>query len=314
MNYLLKKLGTLIITLLIISLATFLAFQIIPGDSIIASLGIDATKEQVEALREEMGYNKSIPERYMNWMGNALHGDYGTSISYDMSVKELVKERFPVTIGLGILSLILIVIISIPMGIFMARWKGSLFDRMVRVLNQVGMAIPPFFLGMIITLLFGIILKWFTPGGYVDIKESFVGYLHYLIFPAFAIAIPKIAMVVKFLRSSMLRQKEMDYVRTAKSKGSTEHDILYHHILKNALIPVITFLGLVIADVFAGSIIIEQVFGLPGLGRLLVVAIAGRDFAVVQAIVIYIAVLVVLVNFFVDILYQLLDPRVRVKQ
>lgn len=313
MKYFIKKSGTLIITLLIISLVTFLAFGLIPGDSAMASLGMDASQEQIEALREELGYNKSIPQRYLDWLMHAAVGDFGNSADYVMPVKELLKERFPVTAGLGIISLCMILILSIPLGIAMAKREGRIFDGIMRGVNQVGMAVPPFFLGMILTLVFGILLKWFEPGSYVDIQENPIGYVRYMIFPAIAIAIPKTAMVANFLRSSIIRQQGMDYARTARSKGNTETGVLYHHVLRNALIPVITFLGLVIAEIFAGSVIIEQVFGLPGLGRLLVVAIANRDFAVVQAIVLYMGCLVVLVNFTADLLYQFIDPRVRIK-
>jgi ABC-type dipeptide/oligopeptide/nickel transport systems, permease components len=309
MKFVVKKIGTLIITLLIISLVTFLAFQIIPGDSVLASLGTHATKEQVAAMREELGYNKSISERYLLWLSGAVHGDFGKSTQYDMTVKKLVSDRLPVTAGLGVISIILIILIALPLGIYTAKRKGSIMDKIILVLNQIGMAIPSFFLGMIITLVFGILLKWFTPGKYITLKESFWGYIKYLIFPAISIAVPKIAMMVKFLRSSILRQLDLDYVKTARSKGNSENQVLYGHILKNALIPVITFLGMIIAEVLAGSIIIEQVFNLPGLGRLLVVSISNRDFAVVQAIVLYIAVLVVVINFLVDILYQYIDPR-----
>ncbi len=173
------------------------------------------------------------------------------------------------------------------------------------------MAVPPFFLGIILTLIFGLILEWFTPGNYISYTENPGAFLGYMIFPAIAMALPKIAMVVKFLRSSIIRQLQMDYVRTAKSKGNTERDIMYRHVLKNAFLPVITFIGMVFADVLTGSIIIEQVFGLPGLGRLLVTTISNRDYPVVQIIILYTAGVVILLNFTVDILYRIIDPRVR---
>lgn len=311
MKNILKKIGTLIITLLVVSFLTFIAFEVIPGDSVTNQLGMDATKEQVEALREELGYNDPIVVRYGNWLRDVLQGDFGTSSRYNVTVEQLVGQRLPVTVGLALLSILLIVIISLPLGIFSAGKRGSRFDSLIVFMNQLGMAIPPFFMGMIITLLFGLIFKWFTPGKLPSIENDFGGFVYYLMFPAVAIAIPKIAMLVKFLRSSVLRQIELDYVRTAKSKGLKYRSVLYRHVLKNALIPVITFLAMMIAEVLAGSIIVEQVFNLPGLGRLLIVAISNRDYTVVQAIVLYITTIVLVMNMIVDILYEYLDPRVR---
>lgn len=311
MKYFVKKVNTLIITLLIISLVTFLAFQIIPGDSAVSALGMDATPDQIEELREQLGYNKSIPERYLSWIGGVLAGDFGTSTYYHIPVKELIDDRFQVTLALGIIAIIMIIIISVPIGIIGAKREGSILDTSIIFLSQVGMAIPPFFLGMIFTLVFGIILKWFAPGKFIGPSESFWGFIKYLIFPAISVAVPKIAMMVKYIRSSVLRQLKLDYVRTARSKGNTENAVLYKHVLKNALIPIITFLAMIMSEVLAGSIIIEQVFSLPGLGRLLVVAIGNRDFAVVQTIVLYISILVIGMNFVVDLLYQYIDPRVK---
>jgi len=311
LRYFIKKFAALIITLLLVSFFTFIAFQIIPGDSATSALGTSATKESIEALREKMGLNDNIFIRYFGWLGSSLRGDFGMS-SQNLPVNSLVGGRMPVTLWLAIISIVIIVIISIPLGILAAKKEGGLLDRMIVLLTHTTMAIPPFFLGIIITLVFGIALKWFTPGSYISPSDNFGQFIRFMIFPALAIAIPKIAMVVKFLRSSVLRQMQLDYVRTARSKGNLESVILYRHVLKNALIPVITFFAMVVADVLAGSIIVEQVFGLPGIGRLLVTSISNRDYAVVQVIIVYIAFVVVTINFVVDMLYQRIDPRIRV--
>lgn len=312
MKFYLKKIITLIITLLLVSMLTFIAFQVIPGDSALSKLGVDATEEQVDALREAMGLNKSIPERYVSFVSNAIRGDFGKSTQYNQPVTQMLKERIPVTLMLAVLSFGMVLIISIPLGILSARKEGGVADRILTLLSQVCMAIPPFFLGIMLTLLFGIVLKWFVPGRYIAPDQNFLEFIKYLFYPALAVSLPKIAMTVKFLKSSILRELHLDYVRIAKSKGSSRERILWRHVLKNALIPVITFMGMVIADLLAGSIVIEQVFNLPGVGRLLVVAISNRDFNVVQAAVLYIAAIVIFVNFIVDILYQVLDPRVRI--
>jgi peptide/nickel transport system permease protein/oligopeptide transport system permease protein len=313
MKYNIKKLTTLIVSLLFASVLTFIAFQIIPGDSALNALGMDATEEQLEEYREAMGLNKSIPVRYINWLKDALRGDFGYSSQYQMQMKvsALIRDRLTVTLWLAVLSFFLIVVISIPLGILSARKKNGILDSFITLVTQVFMSIPSFFLGMLITLIFGIILRWFTPGNYISPGENFGIFLRFMIFPAIAVAIPKIAMMVKFLRSSLLREMELDYVRTAKSKGMTNINILFRHILKNALIPVITFLAMMLADILAGTILVEQVFNLPGLGRLLVSSIANRDYAVMQAIVLYIVTVVIIINFLVDLIYQWIDPRVK---
>lgn len=311
MKWIVKKMTSMIVTLFLVSVITFLAFEVVAGNSMVSKMGMDASPEQIKALEEEYGLNKSLPERYGDWFIHAIQGDFGTSYQYNVPVTNLVSDRMAVTVGLGLLSIVLILAISIPLGLFISRHEGGMWDHVISTLNQVFMSIPHFFLGMLICLIFGIILKWFQPGAYVPMKQSVSGYFAYILYPAIALAIPKIAMVVKFLKTSVIRQMNMDYVRTARGKGNSERRILYSHVLKNALIPVITFLAMIIAEVLAGSIVLEPVFSLPGLGRLLVVSISNRDYPVVQAIVLYIATIVIVLNCIVDILYQVLDPRVK---
>ena len=312
MKFFIKKLITLIITLLLISLLTFTAFSVIPGDAALSRLGKDASEQQVEALREEMGLNDSLPVRYVRWIGGAVTGDFGESYRYEgISVSSLLSDRLPVTVLLSVIALVIILVCSVPLGIASARHAGEWGDIVTNQLTQIIMAIPPFFLGMILTYVFGLILHLFQPGKFIQPSENLGEAVKYLFFPALAIALPKIAMVVKFLRNSVISEMNKDYVRTAFSKGNTRTGVLYSHILKNALIPVITFFALVIAEILAGSIIVEQVFSVPGIGRLLISSISNRDYPVVQAIVLYITAVVVIINFIVDVLYQFLDPRVK---
>ena len=312
MKYFIKKLVTLIITLLLISLLTFTAFSVIPGDAALARLGDDATEEQIEAFREEMGLNDPLPVRYVDWLSGAVRGDFGASYYYDnMTVGELLSDRLPVTVMLAVISLLMILICSVPLGLLCARGAGGVLDHAVNQILQTVMAVPSFFLGILLTYAFGLVLHWFQPGQFVEPSESFFGAASYLVFPALAVALPKIAMVVKFLRNAVLSELSKDYVRTAKSRGNSSRRILYVHVLKNAMIPVITFTAMVVAEILAGSIIVEQVFSVPGVGRLLISSIFNRDYPVVQAIVMYITLVVVAVNFLVDFMYQLLDPRVR---
>lgn len=306
-----KKVITLIITLLLISLAAFLAFQVIPGDPAASVLGMDATEQQLAALRKEMGLDRPFAVRYISWVWDFVRGDLGQSYHYRTAVSGLLADKLPVTLALTALSFVFILVISIPLGIVMARFADTRLGKAMNVGNQTLMSIPSFFLGVLLILVFGLILKWFTPGKYISYTESITGFLGYLIAPAMAVAIPKSAMVIKFLRSSVLEQRRNDYVRTAYSKGSTDNRVLFVHVLKNACIPVITILGMMIADTMAGSIVVEQVFSLPGMGRLLVSSIGNRDYPVVQAIIVYIASAVVIVNFIVDIIYRIADPRIR---
>ena len=311
MKMVLKKLSLLILTLFIVSVLTFIIFQVIPGDSALSKLGVNADTESVEALREELGLNLSLTQRFFSWFGGVLIGDFGVSIQYGLPVRELLAARLPVTLWLALLSIVITTVISVPLGFISARKQGGAADRIIFYSTQTFMAIPPFFLGILLTLLFGIVLKFFTPGAYADYKDGFFAFLGYLIYPAIAMAIPKIAMLVRFLRSSMIRELGKNYVRTARSKGNNRKQILFAHVLKNAIIPVVTFFGMIIADILAGSVIIEQVFNLPGIGRMLITGILNRDFIVVQAIVLYIATAVLLCNTIVDLLYHKIDPRVK---
>ena len=314
MRYFFKKLVSLIITLLLVSFLAFLTFQIIPGDPVTQMLGTEYTEERAEQLREQLGLDAPVPVRYIRWLGSFITGDFGTSYSYSVSVTSLLGDNFVVTGLLSILAFLLIVGISIPFAIWLAAHEDSILDKIFTALNQIAMSIPPFFLGIMMTLVLGLLLHLFTPGNYVSYTQDFGACLYYLLFPAIAIAIPKIAMTVKLLKSSIQTEYQRDYVRTSLSRGSTSRRVLYRHVLRNAVIPVVTFLALMIPEIVAGSIIIEQVFTVPGLGRLLISSISNRDFPVVCAIVMVIAALVILMNFLADILYRVIDPRIRVDQ
>ncbi|MBP5263412.1 MAG: ABC transporter permease [Lachnospiraceae bacterium] len=316
MKYLVKKIVTLIMTLFLVSVLAFLAFQIIPGDVVTSILGTEATPEREEALRKELGLDKPPVVRYVRWAGNVLRGDFGESYRYSknmnqmMPVAELIGDKLPVTLLLAALSMILIAVIAIPLGVFWARSKNKAFDVLMNMGTQTAMAVPSFFLGVLVTYLFGILLKWFAPGGYVSYRDNFWGCVRYLIFPAISVAIPKIAMTARFLRNSMLMESGSDYVRTAYSKGASERRVAYFHVLRNAMMPVVTFLGMIVAEIVAGSIVVEQVFSLPGIGKLLISSISTRDFPVVEILILYITFVVIVVYFLVDVLYRIIDPRI----
>lgn len=313
MDYLLRKLFAIIFTLFIVSLITFTVFEIIPGDPIMAKLGLDADEAQIKALREELKLDLPLSVRYRSWISDALRGDLGESIRFDRPVSSLIRERLKVTFLLAVLSLLITIIVGLPLGIITAKYDNKISGIIISLASQLGMALPSFWLGLIMTYIFGLSFKLFIPGKYISISTDLLGALNYLLFPATAIAIPKIAVVVRYLRSSVLEERNQDYVRTAYSKGLSNNLVLYGHILRNALIPVLTILGMIIADVLGGSLIIEQVFTIPGIGRLLIMGITNRDFPLVQGMVLYIAAIVVLINFLVDIFYHIIDPRISIK-
>ncbi len=312
LEYIIKKIITLVVTLFLVSVIAFFVFEIIPGDSVTSMLGTNATQERADELREELGYNRPIYERYGTWLGNFVTGDMGTSIKYKMPVSDIISEKLPVTLWLGAISLVLTIIISLPIGVLLAFREHKGKGMVASYVNQFIMSIPSFFLGIVLIVVFGLTLHMFTPGGYVDYTDNFWGFIECLIPAAFAIAIPKIAMVVKFTKTSMAGQLDADYVRTARSKGAGNARILIRHVFRNGLMPVVTFLGMIIAEVMAGSIIVEQVFNIPGIGRILVSAVGNRDYPIVQAIIVYIAAVVIIVNCIVDIVYKYIDPRVSV--
>ena len=308
-----KKFLSMVITVLAVAFLVFLAFAVIPGDPATAQLGTQATPERVEALREEMGLNRPLAVRFGEWALGMLHGDMGISYSYGTPVSELVGDKIPITLTLTLMAFLLMLVISIPLGLFAARHEGGAADHVIMAVNQVIMAVPPFFSGILITLVFGLILRLFVPGGYVSYTQSIPGFVGYLFFPALAIALPKAAMAVKLLRSCLAGEKRKDYARTAYSRGNSTKQVLYRHLLKNAMIPVITFLGMALSDMVAGSIVIEQVFNIPGLGRILLTSISNRDYPVVEAIIVLLAFLVIFINSLVDCIYRKVDPRVRVQ-
>lgn len=314
MKYVGKKLGAMLVTLLLISFLVFLAFDIIPGDAAMAQLGTEATPERLEALREEMGLNKPLLERYFIWLVAFLQGDFGVSYKYNMPVAGMILSKLPITVIMALISFGIMVLLSLSLGIYTAKHNGKRIDRCITVINQVLMSVPHFFMGIIITYVFGLVLKIFVPGNYVSYEKDFGAFLSYIFFPCIAIAMPKIAMSVKLLKSSCVEEARKDYVRTAYSKGNNTSKVLYKHVLRNAMIPVVTFWGMTLADMLVGSIVTEQVFNVPGIGRILLTSISYRDYPVVQAIIVLIAVVVIVTNFCVDMIYQWIDPRISVQE
>ncbi len=304
-----KRALLLIGTLLLVTVLAFIAFSVIPGDPTEAVLGLNATEAQIGAFRERMGLDLPVWQRYLKWLGEFVTGDFGDSFNFDMPVAELLGPKVGATLTLAALAFALILVISIPLGLLCARFAGGWLDRVLTVLGQLAMSVPGFVLGIGLMYVFALVLHWFQPQ-YVPLSEGLLPHLWYMLFPALAVAIPKSAMAVRLLRGSALREMGQDYIRTAYSKGRSKTAALWTHALRNAMIPVVTFLAMTIAEILAGSIVVEQVFGVAGVGRVLVTSIGNRDYPVVQAIVVLVALVVVCCNFLADVLYRVMDPRI----
>ena len=298
MKYVIKKITGLIIALLIVSMLAFLAFEIIPGDPARTILGTEATESKVQALREEMGLNRPLPQRYGQWVTDFLKGDMGTSYYYQEPVSKMIGDKIPITIAMTVIAFVFILLLTVPVSFL--------------IFNQITMSIPPFFIGIIFTVLFGLIFHFFTPGDYISYTESVSDFIGYLILPSLAIALPKAAMTIKMFRNSLITEMHQDYVRTAFSRGNSPGRVLICHAFRNGILPVITFLGVAIADIIANSIVIEQVFGIPGMGRTLISSISKRDYPVVEAIIVLIAVVILVINMITDLMYKVLDKRIEI--
>ena len=296
----------------LVSFFCFLAFSVIRGDAASIIGGTSISPEQLSRLREEMGLNRNVFSRYFDWLFNFLSGNPGNSLRYrGEAISVMITGRLPVSFSLAVLSLFFILLIAVPSSLFTVRRETDFSDRFVNFLTAAGISTPGFFLGLLFIFIFGYVLKLFIPGQYIDYRENFSGFLGCLFFPALAIAVPNAAVMTKFLRGSLFQELKSDYVRTAKSKGAGQIYILYRHVLKNAVIPTITIFGMIIAEVLSGSIVIEQVFSIPGIGRLLITAITSRDYPLIQALMVYIAFIVVAANTIADIIIMIIDPRIR---
>ncbi|MEG1134539.1 MAG: ABC transporter permease [Cellulosilyticaceae bacterium] len=312
MNFYIRKIFSLLTTILLVSLITFLVFQILPGDPVTIILGPDADPLQAQAMRESLGLDAPLFVRYIDWIKNAIRGDLGLSIRYNQPVSQLILSRIPVTTSLAFMSILLTLAIGLPLGTYIARKNDSLVGKVVSICSQLGLAIPSFWTGILLILLFSVTLGLLPSGDYMPMSESFIGWLSRIILPSISIAIGTSAVLIRYLRTAMLDESTQLYVQTARSKGLSENAVYTKHIFKNALIPTITILGLLVIDILGGSIITENVFNIPGLGNLIVSSINSRDLPLTQGLVLYLATIVVTFNFLVDILYSIVDPRIRI--
>ena len=309
--YLLKRTFVLMVTLLLVSIAIFAVLMVIPGDPAQIILGIHATPETLRNLRHQMGLDRPVIIQYLHYMKNLALGDLGRSITYDVPIHSLILSRLQVTIPLAILSLIFAVSISIPMGIYSSLHRNRPGDYGIMVFSQVGLAVPAFWAGILLILLFAVTLHWLPAGGFHAWQTDPIKALRSLLLPAFSLGFVRAAVLTRMTRSAMLEVLGEDYIRTARSKGLPKRMVVYKHAFRNAIIPVVTIIGLQAGDLLAGAIIIENVFHLPGVGRLVFEAIGQRDLPVIQGVILLIAVMIVVINFVIDVAYRYLDPRIR---
>ena len=313
LRYSLKRLISLLVSLAVASVVIFAVIEIAPGDPASFMLGVNAREDTLAALRSELGLDVPKWQRYVDWVSGMIVGDFGTSYQYRTPVAQMVADRMWVSLPLALFALALSTVIAIPAGIFAAARRGGPGDITVMGATQLGVAIPNFWFAMMLVLVFAINLRWFSAGGFVGWDEGLFAGLKSLTLPAIALALPQAAILARVMRSALLDVLGEDFMRTARAKGLTARQALWRHGLRNALIPVLTILGLQFAFLIAGGIIIEQVFYLPGLGRLIFQSISARDLIVVESVVMLLVFAVIMVNFFVDLAYALVDPRLRLR-
>lgn len=309
--FLLKRFLTLIATLVGTSVVVFLVLEILPGNAAQILMGPDASPEAVQALATKLGLDQPASQRYWEWVRGMLTGDLGLSYAYSTPVGELVLERLALTVPLALMAMGVTTALALVTGIYAAARHNKLGDVGVMGLTQIGIAIPNFWFAILLILLFSVHLGWFSAGGFPGWEEGLLPGLKALLLPALSLAVVQSAILARITRSAVLEVLREDFVRTARAKGVSQRGALWGHVLRNAMIPVITVMGLQFAELLAGTIVVESVFYLPGLGRLIFQSISNRDLIVVRNCVMLLAAMVVLVNFVVDLLYAAIDPRVK---
>lgn len=310
-GFVIRRLLQTILVLFLVTIVAFLLIHLIPGDPAVNMLAENATQEQIEALRKQLGLDQNLITQYTRWLWNVARGDFGRSIIYGENITDLILERLPVTFHLGFLALIISTLISIPAGIISAVKRGGIIDTLISISANIGMAVPLFWLGILGVYFFSLKLGWLPVQGYTSPFVDFWLNTKQIIMPAACLSVIPLASISRQTRSSMLEVIRQDYIRTARSKGLKKSTIITKHALKNAMIPVVTLLGIQIRNLVGGSVLVETVFNIPGIGRLMVRSVLDKDFLVVQGCVIMTGLVVALANLLVDLSYGWLDPRIR---
>lgn len=306
-----RRLAVAVPTLLLVSIMVFGLQKLLPGDPALALAGEERNPEVIEYLREKYRFNDPIPVQYAHWLGSLLQGDFGTSIRTRLPIGRMLQEKLPVTIELAILSMLVAITLGMPIGIIAALKRGTAIDYGASILGLAGLSIPNFWLGIMLILLFSVNLGWLPAGGYVPPSESLWLNIKSMIMPSLVLGTGTAAILMRHTRSAMLGSLKQDYIRTARAKGVKERVIVLRHALPNALIPVVTLGTLQFGELLAGAVLTEQVFGIPGFGKMIVDGVFSRDYAVVQAVVLCTAAIFVLMSLLADAAYVLLNPRLR---
>ncbi len=310
-SYFARKVVWMLITLAFSTIVIFLSLEVVPGDPAQVMLGVNATDEAVNNLRQVLGTDRPLWERYLSWIGGLLTGDLGTSYTYSVPVAELIAERIVVSLPLALLALALSTMIAIPVGLYSATRRGSFADSAIMAVAQIGVAVPNFWFALLLVYVLAISLQWFPAGGFPGWDAGIWPAIKALLMPSVALALPQAAILARITRSALLDTMGEDYMRTARAKGLSRRAAIWRHALRNAMVPIVTILGLQFAYLLAGTIIIENVFYLPGLGRLIFQAIALRDLIVVESVVVILVATIIVINLIVDLCYAAIDPRMR---
>jgi peptide/nickel transport system permease protein len=312
--FLLRRAITFLLTLLAASLLVFIVLEILPGDPAQVIMGMEAPPSAVEALRKQLGLDSPPYIRYFEWLAGLMQGRMGFSFTYQVPVEEIIGQRLQVTVPLALMAIVIAVVTAIPLGVYAAARHNKPGDYGMMLFSQIGIAVPSFWLAILLTLVFAIKLGWLPSGGFPGWSAGFWPAVKSLLLPAFALGLIQAAILARITRSALLEAFREDFVRTARAKGLSNRATLWRHVLRNALLPVVTILGLELASLLVGTIVVEQVFFLPGIGRLVFQSVSQRDLIVVKNVVLLLAALVIFVNFAVDLLYMAIDPRLRAAQ
>jgi peptide/nickel transport system permease protein len=310
-SFLLRRGAGFAATLIAASLVVFIVLEVLPGDPAQVMLGTDASPDTVAALRAQLGLDRPAPQRYLAWVGGLVTGELGLSYTYKVPVAELIGDRLAITLPLALLAMMLTTALALTLGLYAASREGRAGDTAVMIFSQLGISIPNFWFALLLILVFSVHLRWFAAGGFPGWSAGVGPALQALVLPAVSLAVVQSAILARVTRSAVLDVSREDFVRTARAKGNTRRRTLWRHVLRNALIPVVTIMGLQFSFLLAGTIIVENVFTLPGLGRLVFQAITQRDLIVVKDVVVLLAACVIVINFAVDLLYAVIDPRLR---
>ena len=310
-RYVARRVAAFVATLVFLSALVFVVVRVLPGDPATLILGVESNPETVARLRQALGLDRPLAVQYVDWLARAARGDLGTSIQYDVPVGRLILSRLPVTLPLALMAAAIMIAVALPLGVYAATRHRRAGDYAAMLVSQLGIAVPAFWSGLLLILLFSVRLGWFRSGGFDGWSAGVVAGVKALLLPAIALGAFQAAVLVRATRSAVLDVLREDYVRTARAKGVAEGRVVARHALRNAMIPIVTVMGIQLGQLIAGAIVLESVFALPGLGRLALVAIGARDLPVVQGVTLFVAASIVFINFAVDLAYAALDPRIR---